>query len=104
MKVTKKQLKQIIKEELNEISFDKFMIDKGLGSDSEPVVESGMNPVMRVLESIMEQISATYNSLSHPHDQEDFEKYLNENVRLMTKAWQEDREIEADLQRAPGER
>ena len=117
MKITKQQLKQIVKEELmNEISFDKFMSDKGLGAGSAPVgtgkdepvvppgMKSGMGPVMRVLESIMEQISATYNSLSHPHDQEDFEKYLNENVRLMTEAWQEDREIEADLQRAPGER
>jgi hypothetical protein len=122
MKITKQQLKQLIKEELmNEISFDRFMAKQELGPDSEPVgsmgalgsgsepvvqpgMKSGMGPVMRVLESIMEQISATYNSLSHPHDQEDFEKYLNENVRLMTEAWQEDREIEADLQRAPGER
>ena len=76
--------------------------------EGEPVVQpgmkSGMDPVMRVLESIMEQISATYDSLEHPHDQEDFEKYLNENVRLMTEAWQEDREIEADIRRAPGER
>ena len=67
-------------------------------------MKSGMDPVMRVLESIMEQISATYNSLSHPHDQEDFERYLNENVRLMTEEWQEDREFARDLMRAPGER
>ena len=79
----------------------------GYGED-EPVVQpgmkSGMDPVMRVLESIMEQISATYNSLSHPHDQEDFERYLNENVRLMTEEWQKDREFARDLMRAPGER
>ncbi len=128
MKITKQQLKQIIKEELLKEAHDPVgpgpssaalksaarrnfppdvLAQAGYGKD-EPVVQpgmkSGMDPVMRVLESIMEQISATYNSLSHPHDQEDFEKYLNENVRLMTEAWQEDREIEADLQRAPGER
>ena len=117
MKITKQQLKQIVKEELmNEISFDRFMDEKGLGPDSEPVGSMGalgagsepMDPKralpINLLEDVMKQISAAYDSLKHPGEQEDFERYLNENVRLMTEEWQEDREYARDAMRTPGER
>tara|TARA_Y100000310_G_scaffold18550_1_gene18219 strand:+ start:256 stop:546 length:291 start_codon:yes stop_codon:yes gene_type:complete len=96
MKITKSQLKQIIKEEIAKVQ--EWVVAPGRDSRGEPV-----DP-MNLLEDIMQKISDAYSDLKHPGEQEDFERYLNENVRLMTKEWQEDREFARDVMRAPGER
>ena len=85
MKITKQQLKKIVKEEL----LKEFGGEEGLGAGSSPV---GSDTAMNLLEDVMEQISAAYNSLVNRADQEDFEKYLNENVAVYTATWQEERE------------
>ena len=100
MKVTKSQLKRIIKEEMAKVQ--EWVVAPGRDFRGEPV--DPVPEAMNLLEDIMGQISAAYDSLKHPGDQEDFEKYLDENVRLMIDQWQEDRQIERDDMRAPGER
>ena len=89
MKITKQQLKKIVKEEL----LKELGGEEGLGAGSSPV---GRGRAMNLLEDVMEHISAAYNSLTNPTDQEDFEKYLNENVAVYTAKWQEEREYGAE--------
>ena len=100
MKITKQQLKKIIKEEM--IKVQEWVVAPGRDFRGEPV--DPIPEAMNLLEDIMGQISAAYDSLKHPGEQEDFERYLNENVRLMTEEWQKDREFARVLMRAPGER
>ena len=75
MKITKSQLKQIIKEAL------------GTWQSSEP----GEDKAIEELERIMTDISNVYDRIKDPESQEIFEKFLNENVALITQAWQKDR-------------
>jgi len=82
MKITKTQLKQIIKEELL----------KEMG----PGVDTAINLLQDVMRQIAPVINDAYDSLSDPESQQTFERYLNENIRLMSKRWEEERSAYAE--------
>ena len=68
MKITKTQLKQIIKEELN----------------------SGREAIDKVKEVVV-LWDSLYKSLADNESKELFERYLNKNLAIHTKRWREDR-------------
>ena len=69
----------------------------GYGEEEpEPSTLGRSTTAMNLLEDVMEQISAAYNSLDNPADQETFERYLNENVAEYSAKWQEERESDRD--------
>ena len=82
MKITKTQLRQIIKEELL----------KEMG----PGVDTAINLLEGVMRQIAPIINAAYDRLADPESQQTFERYLNENVRLMTQQWEEERSAYAE--------
>jgi len=77
MKITKSQLKQIIKEELLKEA------------------HGGVDTAINLLEDVMRQIAPVindaYDRLGDPESQQTFERYLNENIRLMSQQWEEER-------------
>tara|TARA_R110000744_G_scaffold36537_4_gene84236 strand:- start:30 stop:290 length:261 start_codon:yes stop_codon:yes gene_type:complete len=75
MKITKTQLKQIIKEELSSIN-------EGDELDQR---------VVRELGEVVDLYRGFYDKLPDNESKELFEYYLNENVKLHTRKWQEDR-------------
>jgi len=77
MKVTKTQLRQIIKEELLK--------------EMEPGAMTAINLLQDVMQQITPVINDAYDSLRDPEAQQTFERYLNENIRLMSKQWEEKR-------------
>ena len=77
MKITKSQLKQIIREELLK--------------EAHPRVNTAINLLEGVMRRIAPVINDAYDRLGDPESQQTFERYLNENVRLMTQKWQEER-------------
>ena len=82
MKVTKTQLKQIIKEELLK--------------EMEPGVNTAINLLQDVMERITPVINDAYDRLGDPESQQTFERYLNENIRLMSQQWEEERSAYAE--------
>tara|TARA_R110000851_G_scaffold10650_1_gene38190 strand:- start:2025 stop:2291 length:267 start_codon:yes stop_codon:yes gene_type:complete len=76
MKITKAQLKQIIKEELS----------MSINEDD----ESDQRAIDKVKE-VITLFSKLYNELPNDESKELFEHYLNKNVEIYTKMWQKDR-------------
>ena len=75
MKLTKTQLKQIIKEELSSIN-------EGDELDQR---------VVRELGEVVDLYRGFYDKLPDNESKELFEHYLNKNVEIYTKMWQKDR-------------
>jgi len=76
MKLTKTQLKQIIKEELS----------RSINEDD----ESDQRVIDKVKE-VVNLFSKLYKDLPNDDSKELFEDYLNRNVELYTQRWQEER-------------
>ena len=84
MKLTQPQLRKIIKEELNEISY-------GLGPLS---VEIPDQYVMNQLVTVIEPIGEVYDDLETVDQQEVFEEHLLRYITEYVKKWQRQREKE----------
>ena len=80
MKITKSQLKQIIKEELEEAQ------ERMLTGD-----EAADQLAVDGVREVVELFSRLYNSLPDEGSKELFEQYLNENVELYTETWRKER-------------
>ena len=78
MKITKSQLKKIIKEEFSSIMED--------GTSDQMVIEQ--------VKEVVILFAKLYNDLPDDESKELFERYLNENVVLYTKTWQKERNEE----------
>jgi hypothetical protein len=77
MKLTKTQIKKIIKEELT------VVLNEDSAADQKAIY---------LLKEIMLAIHDSYKSLKDsPGAQEIFEYFLNENVKMYTKKWQKER-------------
>ena len=83
MKITKKQLKQIIKEELSNIT------EGGAMGHYE---ETPDQMVIEQVKEVTTLFADLYNGLPDDESKELFEQYLNANVQLYTERWQEERE------------
>jgi|3_EtaG_2_1085321.scaffolds.fasta_scaffold173956_2 hypothetical protein len=81
MKLSKQKLKQIIKEELNERTYSLGPISLDVPSKD----------VSSVLDPILENIGAVYDSLS-PEDQIQFEKSLLMEINEYVKIWRHRRD------------
>ena len=77
MKITKSQLKQIIKEEIGETFNDEDEASDQMAADG--------------AREVVELFSDLYNNLPDDKSKELFEHYLNKNVDLYTKRWQKER-------------
>ena len=86
MKITKSQLKQIIKEEFSKT------INEDPASDQ--MDASSINLVIDQVREVTTLFADLYNGLPDDESKELFERYLNENVVLYTKTWQKERNEE----------
>tara|TARA_R110000824_G_scaffold381817_2_gene574808 strand:- start:603 stop:902 length:300 start_codon:yes stop_codon:yes gene_type:complete len=87
MKITKSQLKQIIKEELSNIAEGGYMGHHDETSDQ--MVIDKVKEVVILFEDL-------YNGLRDAESKELFEEHLNTNVQLYTERWQEERSAEPE--------
>ena len=83
MKITKSQLKQIIKEELSSITEGGAMGHYEGPSAAQAVIEQ--------VKQVVTLFSDLYNGLPDNESKELFEDYLNKNVELYTETWREER-------------
>ena len=107
MKITKSQLKQLIKEELTrtlkEAGFGLF--DKGTMSMKPNQMTQDEGPPLGTHEEVrevrqaiddlyltIEEIAYTYNDLKTNKAKEIFEKYLVENIDMYVNKWRKERE------------
>jgi len=77
MKITKTQLKQIIREELLK--------------EAHPSAGVAINLLEEVMQQIAPIINDAYDSLHDAEEQQTFASFLNKNVRLMSQQWEEKR-------------
>jgi hypothetical protein len=77
MKITKTQLKQIIREELLK--------------EAHPSASVAINLLEDVMQQIAPIINDAYDRLRDPEEQQTFESFLNKNIRLMSRQWEEKR-------------
>ena len=82
MKITKTQLRQIIKEELL----------KEMG----PGVDTAINLLQDVMEQIAPIINDAYDRLGDPEDQQTFASFLSKNIGVITQQWEEERSAYAE--------
>ena len=94
MKLTKSQLKQIIKEELSNITEGGAMGHYEETSDH--MDASSINSVIDQVREVTTLFADLYNGLPDDESKELFEEYLNANVRLYTKEWQKERQERED--------
>ena len=83
MKITKTQLRKIIKEELSNITEGGAMGHYEHTPDDAVIDKVG---------EVTTLFADLYNGLPDDESKELFEQYLNENVQLYTERWQEERE------------
>jgi len=91
MKITKSQLKQIIKEELAEAT---SRIVSPMTGEEHWVEDEEKTPDQMVDEQVKEVtklFADMYKDLPDDESKELFETYLNANIQLYTQAWQEER-------------
>jgi hypothetical protein len=97
MKITKQQLKQIIKEELAEAT--SRIVSPMTGEEhwvedeetSDHMDASSINSVIDQVREATTLFADLYNGLPDDESKELFEEYFNANVRLYTERWQEER-------------
>ena len=77
MKITKTQLKQIIREELLK--------------EAHPSAGVAINLLEDVMRQIAPIINDAYDSLHNVEEQQTFDSFLNKNIRLMSQQWEEKR-------------
>ena len=77
MKITKTQLRQIIKEELL----------KEMG----PGAMTAINLLEDVMRQIAPVINAAYDRLDDPESQQTFASFLGKNIGVITRQWEEER-------------
>ena len=82
MKITKTQLRQIIKEELL----------KEMG----PGVDTAINLLEDVMRQIAPVINDAYDRLGDPEDQQTFASFLSKNIGVITQQWEEERSAYAE--------
>ena len=89
MKLTKSQLKRIIKEELSNIVEGGYA---GHGEERSGQMDaSSINSVIDQVREATTLFADLYNGLPDDESKELFEEYLNANVRLYTQEWQKER-------------
>ena len=86
MKLTKSQLKQIIKEELSNITEGGYA-GHYEGTSDQMAIEQ--------VKEVTTLFADLYNGLPDDESKELFEQYLNANVQLYTERWQEERSSES---------
>ena len=89
MKITKQQLKKIIKEELSNITEGGAMGHYEETSDH--MDASSINSVIDQVREATTLFADLYNGLPDDESKELFEEYFNANVQLYTERWQEER-------------
>jgi len=82
MKITKTQLRQIIKEELL----------KEMG----PGAMTAINLLEDVMRQIAPVINAAYDRLDDPESQQTFASFLGKNIGVITRQWEEERSAYAE--------
>ena len=82
MKITKTQLRQIIKEELLK--------------EMAPGVDTAINLLEDVMEQIAPVINDAYDRLGDPEDQQTFASFLSKNIGVITQQWEEERSAYAE--------
>ena len=106
MKITKSQLKQIIKEELHGLSESTWSRGQpttdpeGYNVEQEWEQEQKLSMDASSINSVIDQVREVttlfadlYNGLPDDESKELFEEYLNANVQLYTKEWQKERQV-----------
>ena len=89
MKITKSQLKRIIKEELSNIVEGAHAAHGEKTSDH--MDASSINSVIDQVREATTLFADLYNGLPDDESKELFEEYFNANVQLYTERWQEER-------------
>ena len=82
MKITKTQLRQIIKEELLK--------------EMAPGAMTAINLLEDVMEQIAPVINAAYDRLDDPESQQTFASFLGKNIGVITRQWEEERSAYAE--------
>ena len=82
MKITKTQLRQIIKEELLK--------------EMAPGAMTAINLLEDVMRQIAPVINDAYDRLDDPEDQQTFASFLSKNIGVITQQWEEERSAYAE--------